>query len=106
MLYQQKAALWPSPLFPCRLHVHSDLAVVLQLLSSSRAQGEAQVTAASQMIQGYGEALTGKDARLALEYYWQAAAVVGGSSSVKVSTASFAAAITSFVCATHHTGES
>lgn len=42
------------------------------------------MNAASQMIQEYGQALTVKDARLALEYYWQAAAVLGGTTSVKV----------------------
>ena len=57
---------------------------MLQLLSSSQSQAEAQINAASQMIQEYGQALTMKDARLALEYYWQAAAVLGGTTSVKV----------------------
>lgn len=57
---------------------------MLQLLSSSQAQAELQNGGASRMISEYGQALTGKDARLALEYYWQAAAVAGGSSSVKV----------------------
>ena len=37
-----------------------------------------------QMIQQYGQGLTGADARLALEYYWQAAAVVNASQSVQV----------------------
>ncbi len=60
--------------------------VVLQLLGSSQAQAEVQNSGPSQMIHEYGQALTGKDARLALEYYWQAAAVVGGSSSIKVSS--------------------
>ena len=57
---------------------------MLQLLSSSQPQAETQIDAASQMIQEYGQALTMKDARLALEYYWQAAAVLGGTTSVKV----------------------
>ncbi len=57
---------------------------MLQLLNSSQLQAEAQISAASQMIQEYGQALTVKDARLALEYYWQAAAVLGGTTSVKV----------------------
>ncbi len=57
---------------------------MLQLLSSSQSQAETQINAASQMIQEYGQALTMKDARLALEYYWQAAAVLGGTTSVKV----------------------
>ena len=57
---------------------------MLQLLNSSQPQAEAQINAASQMIQEYGQALTVKDARLALEYYWQAAAVLGGTTSVKV----------------------
>ena len=37
-----------------------------------------------QMIQQYGRGLTSTDARLALEYYWQAAAVVNASQSVQV----------------------
>lgn len=57
---------------------------ILQLLNASQSQPEAQINAASQMIQEYGQALTVKDARLALEYYWQAAAVLGGTTSVKV----------------------
>ena len=57
---------------------------MLQLLNSSQLQAEAQTYAASQMIQDYGQALTVKDARLALDYYWQAAAVLGGATSVKV----------------------
>ena len=36
------------------------------------------------MIQHYGLGLTDTDARLALEYYWQAAAVVNASQSVQV----------------------
>lgn len=55
----------------------------LKLLNSSQVQAEAQINAASQMIQEYGQALTVKDARLALDYYWQAAAVLGGATSVK-----------------------
>ena len=57
---------------------------MLQLLNSSQLQAEAQTYAASQMIQEYGQTLTVKDARLALDYYWQAAAVLGGATSVKV----------------------
>lgn len=57
---------------------------MLQLLSSSQPQAETQISAASQMIQECGQALTMKDARVALEYYWQAAAVLGGTTSVKV----------------------
>ncbi|DBA91772.1 TPA: hypothetical protein ACH3X1_003362 [Trebouxia sp. C0004] len=56
----------------------------LKLLTNSQSQAEAQINAASQMIQEYGQALIVKDARLALEYYWQAAAVLGGTTSVKV----------------------
>lgn len=37
-----------------------------------------------QMIQQYGQGLTGTDACLALQYYWQAAAVVNASQSVQV----------------------
>lgn len=37
-----------------------------------------------QIIQQCGQGLTALDARLALEYYWQAAAAVDGSQAVKV----------------------
>lgn len=66
------------------LPVNPTKPAMLQLLSSSQPQAESHMNAASQMIQEYGQALTVKDARLALEYYWQAAAVLGGTTSVKV----------------------
>ena len=53
--------------------------VCLQLLHP-----EDQNQKVRQMIQQYGLGLTGSDARLALEYYWQAAAVVNASQSVQV----------------------
>lgn len=52
---------------------------VLQLLSP-----EEQNQKVRQIIQQYGQDLTATDARLALEYYWQAAAVVDASQAVKV----------------------
>ncbi len=72
---------------------------MLQLLSSSQLQAETQINAASQMIQEYGQAVILKDARLALEYYWQAAAVLGGTTSVKVLATPSAAL---FMCDPHH----
>ena len=54
-------------------------AIGLQLLELVEQKHKVQ-----QMIQQYGQDLTGVDARLALEYYWQAAAVVNSSHSVQV----------------------
>ena len=56
----------------------------MQLLGADQQQAEAQNQAIYQLIQEYGQGLTSTDARLALEYYWQAAAVVGGDAEVKV----------------------
>lgn len=55
----------------------------LKLLGADQQQAEAQNQEVYQLIQEYGQGLTGTDARLALEYYWQAAAVVGGGAEVK-----------------------
>ena len=59
--------------------VESTLLWFLQLLYP-----EDQNQKVKEMIQQYGQGLTGSDARLALEYYWQAAAVVSASQSVQV----------------------
>lgn len=56
----------------------------MQLLGADDEQAMLTNRSVQGMIQEYGQSLTSSDPRLALEYYWQAAAVVGGSISVKV----------------------
>lgn len=60
-------------------------ACVLQLLDDANDPAERDSKGIYQLIHEYGQGLSSKDARLALEYYWQAAAVLGGGLECKVS---------------------
>ena len=65
----------------------------MQLLGADDEQAMVTNSRIQGMIQEYGQSLTSSDPHLALEYYWQAAAVVGGSISVKVRQLSTALAV-------------
>lgn len=56
----------------------------MQLLGADEEQSIVQNKGLQGIIQEYGHSLTSNDPRLALEYYWQSAAVVGGSPTIKV----------------------
>lgn len=56
----------------------------MQLLGADEEQSIVQNRSIQGIIQEYGHSLTSNDPRLALEYYWQSAAVVGASPTIKV----------------------
>ena len=57
----------------------------MQLLGAEEEQSIVENRSLQGMIQQYGHGLSSHDPHLALEYYWQSAAVVGGSPTIKVS---------------------